>query len=126
MPDEQLLAYARLQLHIAMPTLEDAWLDGYESVQTQKDEPANPYPDDSIEYHHWQDGWWAGFYNEPPLFTLAGEINPSAHLMRGSLTKRVSSFMVSKQVRYWAHSIIQLLVAFAASIVMYQLSDFVV
>jgi hypothetical protein len=72
---EQILAYARLQLNIAMVTLEDAWLDGYESMQQDGDENRNPFPTGTLEHQHWADGWWASFYGEQPLFTLAGEID---------------------------------------------------
>lgn len=115
---EQILAYARLQLNIAMVTLEDAWLDGYESMQRDCDETKNPFPVGTLEHHHWTDGWWASFYGEQPLFTLAGDVN-----------QRMESFALPQfqiafpgQVKRLFISALQLTGGFAASVLTYQLS----
>ncbi len=49
------------------------WLEGYESANDNIDADANPYLIDSEDYHYWQEGWWAGFYNEEPSFSYAKE-----------------------------------------------------
>lgn len=66
--DKLALGYAKLKLHIAYPALEECWLEGYESAQQQIEEENNPYEYGSTEYYSWADGWWAGFYNEEPIF----------------------------------------------------------
>lgn len=62
--DSMLLGLCQLQFHINNPDLEDAWDDGYEHGCAEYAESSNPFPKNSQEYHHWQNGWWAGFYNE--------------------------------------------------------------
>jgi hypothetical protein len=62
------LSYAKLQLNIDMTDLEENWLDGYECAQRDVGEDANPYAMGTKEYHEWNEGWWAGFYNEEKVF----------------------------------------------------------
>lgn len=71
-----ILAFSRLKLHVDKPDFEEVWLHGYESAFSDEDELMNPYDPESHEHQLWQDGWWAGFYEEDPLFSLAGEIYP--------------------------------------------------
>ncbi len=65
------LAFSRLNLHVAMPDLDENWLDGYESAQRDMQEGNNPYHRDSAEHTQWNEGWWAGFYSEDALFNWA-------------------------------------------------------
>lgn len=76
--EEKFLSYAKLKLHIDLPSVEETWLDGYESAKSNLDESKNPFPQGTTEYFHWQEGWWSGFYGEDPLFSLAGEVNSTA------------------------------------------------
>src|SRR5438876_1198332 len=74
MTDETFLSYTRLKLHIDTPLVEETWLDGYECAKANIDENNNPYLQGSTEHFHWQEGWWAGFYEEDALFNLAGDV----------------------------------------------------
>ncbi len=78
--NSNVLALTRLQHNIKVPAIEDVWLEGYEGFQGDLDEHNNPYQHGSAEYKHWQDGWWASFYGEEPLFDLAGGLNQRAAL----------------------------------------------
>ncbi|MFC3908858.1 transmission trait enhancer LetE [Legionella dresdenensis] len=69
----EILSHLKLRLNIEHPDLEDCYIDGYESAVAELDEEANPFSAGTSEYNQWQEGWWAGFYGEEPLFTLAGK-----------------------------------------------------
>ncbi len=59
--------YVKLQLNINFPDLEDCYLEGYEAAQQELGEELNPYSECSAAFEQWQEGWWAGLYNEAPL-----------------------------------------------------------
>lgn len=67
------LPYVRLLFEASHPNLEECWLDGYRMAHAEISEDDNPYPKDSLEYHQWSDGWWAGFYGEEPLYEVHHE-----------------------------------------------------
>lgn len=62
----------RLRFHIEHPALEDCYREGYVAGMEDIREEDNPYEVDSVEHAHWQEGWWAGFYGEEPLYALDG------------------------------------------------------
>lgn len=68
MLEQNALSYAKLKLNVDVPDLDENWLDGYESAQSDSPEEANPYQIGSTEYQQWNEGWWAGFFNEEKLF----------------------------------------------------------
>lgn len=72
MNENNILSYVRLKFTIDTPMIEEIWLEGYEFAQKQLDDSANPYQQDDPLHHYWNEGWWAGFYGEEPLFTLDG------------------------------------------------------
>lgn len=59
------IAIAKLILEVQSPSLEDSWTDGYCSSAKGKLED-NPFEVGSMAFHHWQEGWWAGFYDNKP------------------------------------------------------------
>ncbi len=73
-PYNNILPIVRLFFHIKVCSYHDLWLEGYEDCQQSFDSVSNPYLENSIEYDYWEDGWWAAFYDEPPLFTLEGDV----------------------------------------------------
>lgn len=62
------LADVKLRFNIEHPSLEECYLDGYESALAEFDEQSNPFSENSLEHEHWLEGWWAGFYAEAPLY----------------------------------------------------------
>ena len=84
---EHTLPHAKLHLHIQTPTLEDCWLDGYESAKHDIAEGHNPYRPSSKECEFWGDGWWAGLYDEKPLFDLAGHVYPEEEVEKPKLAE---------------------------------------
>lgn len=60
----------KLRFNIEHPNIEDCYALGYECGLEAFDESINPFPKDSLESEYWQEGWWAGFYGEEPLFEL--------------------------------------------------------
>ncbi|MBB71748.1 MAG: transmission trait enhancer LetE [Legionellales bacterium] len=79
--NDNIIPFARLKHHIDVPNLEEVWLDGFESAQAELEEERNPYRQGSTEYFHWNEGWWAGFYEEEPLFDLAGNLREDILLL---------------------------------------------
>lgn len=60
----------KLRLHIAYPSHEETYSFGYECAKAGMTEEENPYTKDSQLFEDWLEGWWAGFYEEEPLFEL--------------------------------------------------------
>lgn len=65
-----LLSLLKLRLHIEHPSVEESYVFGYEAAAAGLREEDNPFQQATREYEHWSEGWWAGFYGEPPLFSL--------------------------------------------------------
>jgi hypothetical protein len=63
-----LLPHIKLRLTIDHPNIEECYAYGYESAVAEISEDDNPYLPKTIAYEQWQEGWWAGFYEEKPLF----------------------------------------------------------
>ena len=63
-----LLPHIKLLLSIDHPSYEECYSFGYECAQAEMSEEENPYNEGSAAYDQWQEGWWAGFYGEEPLF----------------------------------------------------------
>lgn len=120
---DNILAFVRLNLHVAMPDLEETWLDGYQTAMVDLPEENNPYPMSSQEYECWSEGWWAGYYQEQPLFTLAGRVN----LVSAPVPKEQTA--VSKpqtiKARKYIIRVMQVLGTLLAAAVCYQLLDFI-
>ena len=66
----ELLSVLKLQLNVKHPSVEDCYVYGYEAAAAGIEEQDNPFRENTCEYDHWSDGWWAGFYEEAPLFSL--------------------------------------------------------
>lgn len=77
MNDAELLCYTKLSLHVHNPDLDDTWREGYEMAQNNCQDTSNPFETFTIEHEYWSEGWWAGFYNEEPLFQFE-EMNVTA------------------------------------------------
>jgi hypothetical protein len=58
----------KLLLYRTAPAYETAWMAGYEAAQAEMPESENPFQRQDDEYKAWHEGWWAGFYNEAPLY----------------------------------------------------------
>jgi hypothetical protein len=65
-----LLSLLKLKLNIEHPSVEDSYAYGYEAAKAGISEEDNPFLNNSRENEHWSEGWWAGFYEEEPLFTI--------------------------------------------------------
>lgn len=69
----ELLSHMRLHFHVQHPSYDEVWLEGFDEGQNEFNEEDNPYPEDSMAYQFWNDGWWAAFYGEAPLFNIVCE-----------------------------------------------------
>lgn len=63
-----LLAHLQLKFNIEHPSLEECYAYGYECAKAQIPEEENPYTPRTSESEQWLEGWWAGFYDEEPLY----------------------------------------------------------
>lgn len=83
-PIASLVSHSKIALHLANPDLEDVWLEGYEAMQASNEQEAiNPYQADSLSHEYWEQGWWASFYGEKPLFGLEAQVPSSYSCSRG-------------------------------------------
>ncbi|KTD33157.1 transmission trait enhancer protein LetE [Legionella nautarum] len=64
----ELLPHIKLRFNIEHPSFEECYSYGYECALAEVGEDENPFPEGSHEYEQWQEGWWAGFYGEKPLY----------------------------------------------------------
>lgn len=65
-----LLPHLRLQFNLEHPTIEESYHFGYECALAELDIEDNPFREGTTSYDQWQEGWWAGFYGEKPMFEL--------------------------------------------------------
>ncbi len=68
-----LLPHLKFRFHVDHPTLEECYAYGYECALADVQEDDNPYQLGSPKREQWLEGWWAGFYNEQPLFSFTAE-----------------------------------------------------
>lgn len=75
----ELLPHIKLRFNIEHPSFEECYSYGYECALAEVEEDENPFREGSIEYEQWQEGWWAGFYGEKPLYepTIEAETLPT-------------------------------------------------
>ena len=66
---QDILPYAKLLLNIDFANYDEVYLDGFDSAKAEKTDENNPYQEGSVEHFYWSEGWWAGFYEQEPLFT---------------------------------------------------------
>ena len=69
----------KLRFNIEHPTLEEAYIFGYECARQEITESDNPFAQGTLESDHWIDGWWAGFYGETPAFASSEEYEVMQH-----------------------------------------------
>ncbi len=65
-----LLSLLKLRLNIEHPDVEESYVYGYDAGTAGVPEEDNPFQLNTREYDHWSEGWWAGFYDEKPTFSL--------------------------------------------------------
>lgn len=58
----------KLRFNINHPNLEDCYAFGYEAAKADLSEEENPFELYTEEYEQWSEGWWAGFYEEEPIY----------------------------------------------------------
>ena len=124
MSNNNALAYAQLRFQVDVPSLEETWLDGYQAGSHDKPEESNPYAMDSKEYAFWNEGWWAGFYQETPLFDLSGAVHAVENKVATQQKNNVDSNAVIKTPSRYIIRTIQVFAAILAAAMCYQLADF--
>ena len=65
--------HIKFRFHVEHPTLEECYSYGYECARADVAEEESPYGAGSHEHEQWLEGWWAGFYEDQPLFTFDAE-----------------------------------------------------
>lgn len=63
----------KFRFHVEHPTLEECYAYGYECARADVPEDDNPYAANSQNHEQWIEGWWAGFYEDQPLFSFDAE-----------------------------------------------------
>ncbi|NQY43237.1 MAG: hypothetical protein HRT87_07845 [Legionellales bacterium] len=128
MNKQQLENYVRFLKSVQKPDLEGVWLDGRDCAENKLSLQENPYNKDSKEYFYWNEGWWAGFYEEEQISLL----NESVSLIKNrnlssKLDKKKSmknSFKkVIDEINNWVEDIGYILGTFMGGIIVYELVD---
>ncbi|ODN42591.1 hypothetical protein BGC07_06170 [Piscirickettsia litoralis] len=69
MAEQNVQGELELLLHTQVTDYASEWMSGYEAAQEELPETDNPHDSsDKTAFTAWTEGWWAGFYNEPPLY----------------------------------------------------------
>lgn len=68
----------RLRFNIDHPSFEECYAFGYECAMAEVSEEENPFKANTKEYDQWQEGWWAGFYGEEPIYDISSLITTEA------------------------------------------------
>ena len=105
-----------------MPNLEDTWLEGYEAAQGDQEEEENPFPVGSAEYRFWGSGWWAGFYEEPPLFSLDGNVAQQQAVQTEAKLAPTKSTLFTERLKW----ILQIVAAIFTTIAVWELAEMMV
>lgn len=127
--EQDILPYAKLRLNIDVANYDEIYLDGFGSAKAEKLDENNPYQQDSIEHFYWSEGWWAGFYEEEPLFSwdaAAAKATPTAVPVAAQAAEPVR---IAKPIEdrhsavklYW-----QVFATLFASLVVYEMVDFMI
>ncbi|MFN7097548.1 MAG: hypothetical protein ACK4PR_08320 [Gammaproteobacteria bacterium] len=133
MLEQNTLAYTKLKLNMDIPDLDENWLDGYESAQHEHPEEANPYQLGTAEYQQWNEGWWAGFFNEEKIFDWDDqnsqvEVNDIIARVQQAATapvakKKLFSILTSHRAKLILSHCIQAAAAVLALGICYQFAD---
>lgn len=84
-------ASLRLLMYTAMPARDSAWQAGFESARANIPIEDNPFICGEQEYECWENGWWAGFYEEDFLADdLLTELK-AYHKEESRITKKYSN-----------------------------------
>lgn len=86
-PDAKL----KLLLYTAMPASEGAWSAGFEAVCTDLQIDDNPFEPDDPEFKCWENGWWAGFYEEDVLTAELLDELKQYHSMESKVANNLAS-----------------------------------
>lgn len=114
-----LLPHLKLRFNIDHPELEDCYAYGYECARHEIAEEENPFTLGTLEYDNWQEGWWAGYYGEEPLYhSHAAPVVDKKHAANDGLFFFMENSFVS--------NVLKITGAIAASaLIGYQLLDLV-
>lgn len=123
-----LLSYERLMLNLHSPSLEDCWSEGYEAAESNEEESSNPYSMNSLEYEHWNQGWWAGFYGETRLYPRVEDTSETQIPSSDSANINAANepFWVQAGTKTWASSVLKIAGSVAATIAIVELLELVV
>jgi hypothetical protein len=120
------LPHIRFQFESKYPNLEEVWMDGYRMAGQDLAEDDNPHAEGTLEHQHWNEGWWAGFYEEAPLYDIQYEENVSAN---ADLTK-VKPLEAANEASYkkpefkrWLGRVAKIAGALAVTYAAYELLD---
>ena len=118
---QEVLSHIRLQVNSQAADLGDCWAEGYESAQSNLTEKDNPYEVSTTEYQNWTEGWWAGFYEEEPIFGLNNNV---AQLSTAAPVEAANeSTWLSDRVRCWTGRVVKTAGVILASIAIIELAD---
>lgn len=122
--EQQILPHVRLQFHIQHPSLDDCWSEGYEYASTNMPEGDNPYKAGTSEHEYWQQGWWAGFYGEQPLFNTGGDLGDNSNVVdiRDYKAANAPDYEPSN-VRRWAGRVAKIAGVIAITVAAVELID---
>lgn len=132
MKKDDITPYIRFLQSVQMPDLNGVLLDGRDSAENGLLLEDNPYPKHSKEYLYWNEGWWAGFYEEEnaSLFSTntATAKNTSKIADNKSLNNSINEALNKsrKAISDWVESVSFIMGTFMVGYLSYELVDIVI
>ncbi len=129
MKKQELETYLRFLKSIQKPDLEGVWLDGRDCAEHQLSLRDNPYSKDSKEHLYWNEGWWAGFYEEEPLSLLSEStsvVTDNNKTLSNIMSKKAINNSISKGIKIiseWVEDISFIAGTFMTGFIIYELVD---
>lgn len=119
---QDILPHVTLRFNIENADLEDCWVEGYQCASAEIDEEQNPFEADTAEYQQWNQGWWAGFYGEEPIYAVSTDTSFEELPVDAANEESWQKI----QTKSWLGKVVKITGAIAATAVIgYQLVDMV-
>lgn len=123
MQNRDILPYIRFLTSIQKPDLQGVWLDGKDCAKSNLSLDENPFPKDSKEYLYWNEGWWAGLYDEDKIVSRQNNVVSTLKAMFAKKPANDSIFSDKSPIAAWFNNVSFIFGTFMSGFLCYELVD---
>ena len=121
---KEILPYLKLRLELEHPDLEDCWTEGFKHASRDGEQVDNPYKIGTVEAEYWEQGWWAGFYEEPSWSPKRLTVANEGNFTRVALTQAANEpNWTSDKIRRWTSNVIKVASIVAVTVAAFEMLD---